>query len=191
MKLVVSSSGRGDQHAEAAAERCKLLSTTPEYCRIAAFGFACGVDEPQAMVVGEGGYCEVDVLTAFWQLAMDSKNPLIGFNCLGFDLPVIYVRSMLLGVQPTRQLDMKPWGKDVIDLYMCRFGGRGNTSKDRPGKLKDLARVLDIEVPAGDTDGGDVARLMRDDPVKVAEYVKSDIAVTRALHWMYRGFFCS
>lgn len=167
-------------------DRRKLLSVTPEYCRIVALGFAVGGAEADSFTADY--HSEHEMLGAFWSMAIECKH-LIGFKILHFDLPVIFVRSMLLGVDPTRTIDMKPWSNDVVDLYVRRFGARGNTGKG-PGKLKDLARLHGIDVPAGDVDGGDVVELLESDPEKLGEYVRSDVEITRALHRKYQGFFC-
>lgn len=174
------------QAARVAAEeaRIKKMSVTPEMCKIAALGFAIGELEPVSLVVGIDGVTEEGILEVFWGLARQHA-PVIGFNCLGFDLPVIFVRSAMLGVSPTKRFDLKPWSTDVIDLMVARYPRSGAT------RMKELCRMLEIEIPAGDTDGGAVYQLMRTEPAKVAEYVRSDIVVTRKLHHTFKGFFCS
>lgn len=185
-------------------ERRKLLSTTPEYCMIAAMACASGSGEVavwinSSIVSPEGNDIqasvatvkfadEAELLDAWWSLAQQHKA-LVGFNIVHFDLPVIFTRSILLGVKPRRMIDTTPWKGDVIDLYAKRFP-KGNSDKQRPGKLKSLAKVLGIDVPAGDCDGSQVEQLAKESPGKLAEYVASDIVVTRALHQMYRGYFC-
>lgn len=170
---------------EAAEERRKLLSVTPEYCRVVALGFAVGDAPVQSMVVGHepGESTELDVLTLFWQIAKDAKR-LCGFNVLHFDLPVLFVRSAILDVAPTKLIDMKPWGGDVADLMALRF------PKSKAMRLKDLARVMGIKVPAGDVEGSKVFELWKEDPAALSDYVKSDVEVTRQLHRKYAGYFC-
>lgn len=169
---------------EAEAAQIKTMSVTPEMCKIAALGFAVGDLEPVSLVAGIDGVTEEGILEVFWGLVR-SHSPLIGFNCLHFDLPVIFVRSALLGVLPTKRLDLRPWGNDVIDLMTTRYPRSGAT------RLKDLCRMLEIEIPAGNADGSQVYQLMQTEPAKVGEYVCSDIVVTRKLHRMLQGFFCS
>lgn len=181
-------------------DRRKLLSTTPEYCMIAAMACASGSGEVavwiNSSVTSAENYegpavkfaDEAELLDAWWSLAQQHKA-LVGFNIVHFDLPVIFTRSILLGVKPRRMIDTTPWKGDVIDLYTKRFP-KGNTDKQRPGKLKSIAKVLGIDVPAGDCDGSQVEQLAKESPGKLVEYVASDIVVTRALHQMYRGYFC-
>lgn len=167
----------------------KEMAVSPEMNRIVAMGWAVGNDDVRSLVVGEknagdGETTEIDILETLWSLAAQAST-VIGFNILGFDLPTIYVRSMLLDVRPSRQFDLKPWGNDCIDLMAVRF------PKSSAKRLKWLAAAMDIEVPAGDVDGSRVEELWKTDPAKVGEYVRSDVSVTRELHQMYRGFFCA
>jgi hypothetical protein len=167
----------------AGRDRIKKMSITPEMCQIAAIGWAIGGGEIESKVVGVGGQTEVGILEHFWAFVRDS-GPVVGFNICGFDLPVIFVRSMLLGVPASRIIDLSPYRNDVVDLMISRFG-RGKATR-----LKLLAQMYGINVPAGDTDGSHVAELMATNPGLVGEYVRSDVHVTRELHRMYSGMFC-
>lgn len=181
---------------QAHKERRKLLSVTPEYCSIAAMGWAVGGGEVLSVVRGEeslitgpagGGASEGQMLELFWKLAKQHA-PLVAFNGLHFDLNVILVRSAILGVAPSRIIDSKPWGRDFVDPYVLRFGPKGNSGKG-PGRLKDLAKVYGIDVPAEGVDGSQVEELMKTDPAKVGEYVRSDVHLLRELHRRLAGFF--
>lgn len=173
---------------DAAEARRKLLATTPEYCRIVAMGWATlnGGNVQAALATDDDS--ERDLLDRFWKLVAPTGWKLIGYNVLHFDLPVIFVRSAILGVPPSRHFDLKPWGNDILDLFLLRFPkGKGNN--DQPGKLKDLASLLGIPVPADGVDGGDVEELYRTNPKRLLEYVRSDVEVTRELYAKLRGFF--
>lgn len=187
-KLVKKLRDRRSAAERATDDRRKLLSVTPEYCRIVAVGVA-GVNGSVATFVdtGEMKDWEQQVLTLLWR-AFHTSKPIVGFNIARFDLPVVFVRSAILGVDAKRRIDMTPWKGDVIDLYQARFP-RGN-SGDQPGKLKELAPLMGIPVPAGDVDGSQVETLWREHPAKLREYVASDVAVTRELWRKYRYFFC-
>jgi hypothetical protein len=168
-------------------ERRKLLSTTPEFCKIAALGWAVGGGHVSSVVIDSEKVDEASVLSFLWGL-ISIHSPIIAFNGLHFDLPVILTRSAILGVAPTRMLDMKPWGKDVVDPYAIRFP-KGGGNDGRPRKLKALAPLFGIEVPAGDCDGSQVEELYKSDPAKLGEYVKSDVQVLRELHRKLQGYF--
>lgn len=187
--LIAEKRGAKQAVEDAREERIKLLSVTPEYCSIAALGWAVGDKEPQSIVAGDvytddGEVAdETVILETLWKL-VKVHAPVIGFNILGFDLPVVFVRSYLLGIPSTKLLDLKPWGKDVCDVMFARFPKGGGK------KLKTLAKLMGIEVPAGDTDGGNVYPLMQaGEFAKVHEYVRSDIVVTRGYHATMKGFW--
>lgn len=178
----------------AAAERIKLLSVTPEYCKIIAVGWATGSGEVQSLVVGQPGRTpqsapldEYMLLCSLWAI-IESAGPLCGFNALHFDLPVILFRSSFLGVPSTRLLNLSPYSQtDVIDLARVRFGG----SIPKGMGLKRLAKLHGIPVPAGDCDGSQVNELFQSGRLdKIGEYVRSDVTVTRELHRRMQGYFC-
>jgi hypothetical protein len=166
----------------------------PEFCRVVALGWAVGDEPAHSLVVGTvrpvqttppvREITETDVLARFWQLVSSQPRPMVvGFNILNFDLPVLFVRSALLGVRPSRLFDRRPWGTDCIDLCeIRRHEGRG-------GKLKDLARYYGFTVAEPDVDGAQVEQLIATDPAKVGRYVESDVAITRQLYHFYKGYF--
>lgn len=175
--------------ASAGDDRIKLMSIVPEYCKVIAVGFSRLDGDPDDFILADAisDRPEYEALNFFWDLASDA-NILVGFNCLHFDLPVIFIRSMLLGVQPTREINLSPYGNQVIDLYTRRFP-KGNGKG--PGSLKDLCRVLGIPNDIPDMDGGDVfAAYEAGDWDRIRRYVRSDVAMTRELFSMYRGLFC-
>ena len=171
----------------------KEMATCPEMNRVVALGWGHADGMVRSLVVGEktpesdaGSPVEIDeryILETFWHL-LAIAAPVIGFNILGFDLPTIYIRSMLLDVKPSRRLDLKPWGSDCVDLMAVRF------PKSSAKRLKWLAQAMGIEVPAGDVDGSQVEELWKADPAKVGLYVRSDVQITRELHQFYKGYFC-
>lgn len=176
-----------DIKAAIAANR-KTMSVTPEFCRIVSFGWAMGDEPVMASVFGAKGE-DVDhdtyercILKKFWELAKRSKL-IIGFNHVGFDLPVIYMRSALLGIQPSKIIDHKPWGGEVCDVMSARWP-RGSQMK-----LKKFAKVVGLPIPAGDVDGSQVEEILKSDPAKLAEYNRSDVSITRELYLMGKGFF--
>lgn len=177
----LDAAGTGDQSA-----MIKTASTAPELCKIASIAFA--VDEADVAVIydKEMENAEIEGLEQFWDLIIQGRP--VGFNCLAFDLPVIMVRSMLLGVRPSRQLDLGRYSKDVTDLFIRRFpAGTGNG----PAGLKDLCAALGIENTMEEVDGSNVWSLYNAGEYdRIAAYNRSDVELTRSLHNMYRGYFC-
>ena len=153
-------------------------------------GWAVGDGEVNSTVVKfEDDYTqgEMALLEFFWRM-IANHSPIVGFNCLSFDLQVIKARSILLGVEPSRILNDSPYSsnRDVCDLMLSRFGTRA-----QPMGLKKLAKLYGIPVPAGDVSGSDVEELWRTDPEKLGEYVRSDVWITRELRRKWSGYFCT
>lgn len=169
---------------KAEADLNKTLSLDPERCRIAALGYAVGDGEVQGIAVDEQ-MPEDELLRLVWNIlkrGWKANSPIVGYNVIAFDLPVIMVRSILLGVTPTRSVDLRKYGNpDMVDLMVARF------PSGRRKSLKTLAEQYDIEAPCPDKDGSDVLAMT---PAERTEYVKSDVVVTRALHRRFRGYFC-
>lgn len=160
----------------------KKMSVTPEFNKIVAMGWRLN-GETMSTVIDYDVITEETLLELFWGTVRNCKS-VCGYNILGFDLPTIFVRSMLLDVCPSRTFDMKPWGTDVIDLMKKRFPSSGSM------KLKTLAACMGIPIPAGDVDGSQVEELWKNDPKKLGEYVRSDVDLCAELHSKYFGFFC-
>lgn len=177
--------GRKYEVAGAAEAQRKLLSTTPEYCRIVAFGWAVGNERPFTLIEKFNGINERGLIGDIWRL-IQQHSPIVGYNILGFDLQVIRARSAILGIEPSRMLNDSPWNNnDVADLMAIRFGRSGKAMR-----LKELAKLYGIAVPAGDANGSDVEHLLANDPEKLSRYVMSDVHITRELHKRWQGYFC-
>lgn len=180
------------------AKKVQLIgATTPEYLQI--IGCNLGFDDaaPRSGWVGEvrdGGepLTERDLLKAFWSSAKQAKH-LIGFNCNRFDLPAIYVRSALLGVEPTVDIwAKKPWDYftlDLMELRWPRYAGAQFQS------LKALRRILSLPVPDEyadllDMTGGDVGALWAAGDFETCRrYGELDIWTTRSLARHWAGYF--
>lgn len=170
--------------AAAAEDRRKTLSVTPEFCRISAMGWSVG-NGPVHGCLSFDRAQEKEILLAFWAMIKTYHGPIVGFNHVGFDLPVIYVRSILLGVKPSRDIDLTPWKSDCCDVMKLRFP----KEMKKGFGLKRLAAMYGIDVPAGDDDGSKVVEMMESDPGRCLEYVKSDVVILRELHRKFLGFF--
>lgn len=171
------------------ADWLKKMATTPEYCRIIAMGWAVGNGPVYSIVVGTDGDTELDILNSFWQ-TIALHRPVIGYNLRTFDIPVLLCRSAILGIDSTFAIDRRKFGsKDILDLYEARYDGTMGDSSPGAKSLKYVAKVLGIEIPAGDVDGSQVLDLYREDPEKIHEYVQSDVIVTRKYHKLMQSKF--
>jgi hypothetical protein len=172
----------------ATADRIKLLSVTPMFCRIAAIGFAVGMDSPESITI-EDPDDEAQALARLWTLIANSR-PLVGFNIAGFDVPVLLARSMILRVPPSRVLDRRKYGSsDILDLAQELYGN----AIPKGFGLKPTCRLLGIDVPAGDCDGSQVYQLAQQGEWdKIGEYNRSDVQVVQHMHrCLMSGYFCT
>lgn len=184
------------------AARLKLLSTTPEYCRIASMAFAIDDGPIQTLVcpintvavkdgtkIGENAFTasEEKIVKTFWDVVAATHH-LVGYNIIRFDLPVIWARSAILGVKATKPIDTRSWGTQVVDMYDKRFPK--GASPNEPGKLKTLAGLYGLKPFADGVDGGDVYEMMRNgDYDEVAVYNASDVDLSRRLFHRLLGLF--
>jgi len=185
------------------AEQLKQMALQPEACQMVGLNVILGDGEPKSGWIGELNpktgepFSEQDLLVLFWNWAAQCPR-LIGFNCLKFDLPVIYTRSALLGVAPTVAFyDVKSWQDTVIDLMQRRFGH----SRDFMS-LKALRRVLELPVPEKyaevvDNTGADIEELylnfINSDDWEALRLLKLygelDVLTTKLLAQLWQGFF--
>lgn len=159
----------------------KQLSTTPEYCKIIALGWKVGAGPVQSMVEGTDGDTEESILHQFWNLVA-CHSPVVGYNIEHFDLRVLGFRSALHRLSGTRYLDTSPYRGQVKDLYKLRYP-RGHVPNVDPGGLKAQAKMLGIEVPAGDMDGSQVWDTYQKNPEDIHTYVQSDV-------WVLYEYYC-
>lgn len=77
-------------------EQLEIAGLDPDLCEVVAIGWL-EEDETIPTVFSRELYSEAEMLTQFWS-ALDDRTT-VGFNSLGFDLPVLLRRSLYLGSQ--------------------------------------------------------------------------------------------
>ena len=125
---------------------------------------------------------EADLLREFFDVLTyeaGTKLRFVGHNLIGFDLPFLWKRAMVLGVKPpwTFPRNPKPWSELVDDtMLMWDSTQRAGGSMDR------LCRLFGIPGKAG-MDGSKVWPAVRDGRIAdVVAYCKGDVERTRQLH---------
>lgn len=186
MDAIVDHRKRINSIANADRDRIKLLSTRPFYCSICAVSFAVGGGDPISFSAVDANQ-ERKLLEATWDM-VNAYSPLIGFNVKFFDARVLLVRSMVLGVKPTKYLDLRKYGsKDIVDLCQDLFDGNLNQTID----LKTVCESLGI-IPDSDCDGSKVFGLWKAGKVdEICLYCESDVRLVQRLHReKMAGYFC-
>lgn len=129
---------------------------------------------------------EAAILAAFFEamrkvhLGTSGMRPVIvGFNHAAFDIPFIWKRSIVHGIQPPIWFprNPKPWSESVFDCMTQWAGDRDRISLDR------LCRVLGIEGKGDGPTGADVWPMAQAGKFQeIADYCKADVERTRAVY---------
>ena len=159
--------------AEKRAATLQRAALDPDLCRIVAAGW--DGDGRVESVVCEDAAQERLLLERFWRQSQGAT--LVGFNCLGFDLPVLLRRSLYLEVPaPSFALNKYRPGS-IIDL-MQRLAYQGTLTYRSLGFY---CRRFGIAVP-DDVTGADIGALVAaGEWNKVHDLVRADVAKTAEL----------
>lgn len=159
--------------AEEFDKRVATAALEADLCEVVAIGFLFEHD-PQGRALTRVSENEASLLDELWH-AVDRRS-IIGFNCLGFDLPVLIRRSQLLGVSyPDLNLDR--YRTPHVDLLeRLTFNGKLTYRS-----LAFYCRRFGI--PCEDTvKGADIAQLVAaGDWGAVASHCRADVEKTAAL----------
>jgi hypothetical protein len=170
----------------AAVERMAL---DVDFAQINAIGFAIGDAEPTVWINHHEDGERADLIKFWAMIAPPSPTPLptiCGYNVLGFDLPIIMRRSFVLGVQPSRVLDLRRYSTcDVMDLMQV-FYHWGQAPGVQARDLKAVAKMFGIADPLPDLDGSKVST-MDDDTLRA--YCANDVRITQALAQRMMGIY--
>jgi len=149
-------------------ERAALSPVTGEV-------LAIGLDYGNSgQVLGRDVFSEKGMLEMFWD-AVEDLEQFCGFNIAHFDLPFLIRRSMKYGLKVPRVFINNRYLTDqFIDLMLVWKCGvyDDNISLDR------LARFLGVGKKNGN--GKDFAKLWVEDRPKALEYLRQDLALTKA-----------
>jgi len=122
---------------------------------------------------------ERSVIDAFFGALTDAGHrTLVGHNIIGFDLPFLWKRCMVLGIKPPALLprNPKPWSELVQDTMLL-----WDSAQRQGGSMDRICRLLGIP-GKGNFGGADVWPAIRDGRFDdVAEYCRGDVERTRAM----------
>lgn len=149
------------------------------YGRIACIGFAYNDNE---VLCTDHDQSESEVIQEFYDYLYDLPvNTLFcGHYITGFDLPFLKHRSIINGIEPPscilKAMNAKPWDDCIADTKLMWA-----QDKSRQLSLDTMCFVLGID-GKGDFDGSMVAETWLKDPLKVIEYCKNDVRITREVY---------
>lgn len=144
-------------------------------------GFALGNEGAQTVSVCDlTRDSEAAMMRAFFSKLEDAGHvQLVGHNIVGFDIPFLWKRAMVLGVKPPFNFhrNPKPWSELVCDTMML-----WDSQQRAGGSMDRLCRLLGIP-GKGDFSGADVwPAIERGEFQRVADYCAADVERTRAMH---------
>jgi len=144
-----------------------------------------------AFAVGDGPvYCyaqpalnddnECATLEHFFSALTDAGHvQLTGHNIVGFDIPFLWKRAMVLGVKPPFNFprNPKPWSELICDTMTL-----WDANQKAGGSMDRLCKLMGIP-GKGDFGGADVwPAIERGEFDRVAAYCRDDVDRTRAMH---------
>jgi len=165
--------------AKAQAEQLAKAALDVDLCRVVAIAWHDGhqIQVSLGETVGDDSRSEWVCLYDFWCAVQVGGLPLVGFNILQFDLPVLYRRSMYLGIEAPELERGKYRHGNVIDLADLL----SEQGRLRLRSLDFYCRRFGIDIPPvgeGKDVPGWVAAGQWD---QVEEHVRADVARTAAL----------
>lgn len=125
---------------------------------------------------------ESAMLKQFWYAVMQAEQ-IIGHNIIGFDLPVIFMRSMVLGIMPTRKLKLQKYRSSPIFDTMLLLGNWSQFIS-----MDDALTRFGLEGKSGH--GSQVFQMWLDGQHEsIHNYCRDDVNATERLYNVMRNFY--
>lgn len=125
---------------------------------------------------------EEDMLKEFWT-AVSCYNIVVGYNLINFDLPTILMRSMLLGIKPSRELPLRKYSREPL------FDVMQELAFWNPENWKGLdwwAKRLGVGATIGS--GADIYKLWKEGKQEeIDTHCRRDVELTRDIYERIRG----
>ena len=147
------------------------------YGRIACIAWSDG----DGVFASSASGTEREVIELFYAfLEQSNEDTFCGHNIVGFDLPFLKHRSIILGIKPPiklmRAMIAKPWDSCIADTMLL-----WSSDSQKRASMDKLCRAFGI-AGKGDFDGSQVAETWPKDPQKVIDYCKNDVRRTELMH---------
>ena len=170
-----------------AEKRIAELALQPTSAMICCFGYCFDDGEPNAIVLTKGDRAtERKLLLQAWEILAEADQ-FVTFNGLGFDLPVLLMRSMMNRVRPSVRIDRKRYSTvNHCDIRMVL----GNWDNFAKGNLDWYSRIL-LDEPAKDGVDGSLVGDMFDMEMydEISEYCQNDVKITYNLYQLLTKFY--
>lgn len=176
------------------ADLSRICSFDPYLCRVASIALANSELEG-VMTLGHFGYgrmpdeggsdpddAERALLSAFWKAIAQARG-VVTFNGQDFDVPIINIRSAILGVRPTVSLET-PRYRLSPNFDVFKWVTRWDRERSKGKGLANTCRVFGVACPGKEAgiDGSMVAGMAEaGEWARIAQYNLGDAQATWAL----------
>ncbi len=164
--------------------RRKAMATNPFFGEIMCIGMYRKHNNNGSMEDGETVLTgtETQILSNFWKVIKDFKGLFIHYNGLGFDIPFVIIRSMILGLKPSNDLFLNlrrftTWPHHDVAMVLANWDKYGMVS------LRLACDMMGIPSPKeGEIKAENVEKAYKDGNIKgIGEYCLADTKSTYAL----------
>jgi len=123
---------------------------------------------------------EKDILTEFWEVIKQDDFTIVTHNGYKFDIPFIIVRSILNGINISKEVNLNPWNmlkSNHLDTMLI-FSQNVFTNPS----LRVLAKLNGINFPEEHLTGKDIGRFWEEgDLDKIKDHCSEDIKILESL----------
>ena len=154
----------------------------PVFSRVVAIGIKEMGQEP---IVFSGE--EESILNSLWAqmdrfFQSNREGKIVTFNGYGFDVPFLYVRSVLKKIKPTVRINMNPWQMEASNHFDCMRFISANKNLGW-NSLEVTCLQLGIDVPS-DYFSGDLVTsyFEKGDIDSIVKHTKHDLVMTEELY---------
>jgi len=182
-----------EQGEEARRNAVHALGMHPAFCQIVVLSWALDEEHPTTYQGNdEKAILEVwldDLKDALEKCRNGFSYRLVGHNVVGFDLPVIWFRCMVHGINSPllpNPRSIKPWETMKVFDTLYQLGGGNNKGYS----LANMAKLLNIPDKFPDVDGSMVWDMWQKGMHnEVADYCEEDVRIVRHLFNAMREFY--
>jgi uncharacterized protein YprB with RNaseH-like and TPR domain len=176
-----------EAHNKFNADIDKKLSVDPDYCQVCCFGYGDAND--QTVFIASENLGEFELISEAWEIIASHYNkkiPIVSFNGISFDLPILLRRAMLLDISVPPGMVQKlisrfEYGNhfDLMQLLACRnpFSGKLEAKS-----LSFYLNLFGLGYKTNGMDGSQVYPAFKEGRYSdIMNYCKDDVRLTAAL----------
>ena len=169
------------KYEEAVVKQIDDMALSPLYGKIACVGYGKGVDNVDCAIYENEEDVVKFIFETLLKFGQTGSPKIVTWNGMGFDVPFIYKRALILGVKPTVSMGyfMKRYQTethcDLMQIWMNWYGYE---------KLDNVARAL-LNEGKQDFDVKTIKDLMKTETGRdnISTYCKQDVEITSKLFY--------